>query len=157
MEYGEIKRKNKELAGTGQRFLALFIDQIITGLAGGVLGGIGGFILGISMAPTTEAELLAVTQLAQSIGLVMGLIVQVLYYAYLPSQWDGKTVGKSAMNIRIVHQDGEPITFGMMFLRNVVGYFLSGIIIYLGFIWAFFDEENQTWHDKIAKTYVVRE
>ncbi|OOR89588.1 hypothetical protein B0181_06345 [Moraxella caviae] len=37
------------------------------------------------------------------------------------------------------------------------GYIVSGLVLFLGYIWAAFDKQKQTWHDKIAKTVVVRE
>ena len=47
------------------------------------------------------------------------------------------------------------MTFGLAFLRWV-GYILSGIFLYLGFLWIAWDGRKQGWHDKIAGTVVVR-
>jgi len=41
-------------------------------------------------------------------------------------------------------------------LRQTIGYWLSGAVFYLGFIWVAFDDKKQGWHDKIARTFVVR-
>jgi len=33
---------------------------------------------------------------------------------------------------------------------------VNGLVFGLGFLWAFFDDRRQGWHDKLASTYVVR-
>jgi len=37
-----------------------------------------------------------------------------------------------------------------------VGYLISALIFYLGFIWIAFDRKKQGWHDKIAGTCVIK-
>jgi uncharacterized RDD family membrane protein YckC len=32
----------------------------------------------------------------------------------------------------------------------------SIIVLFLGFLWMIWDQEKQTWHDKIAGTIVIR-
>jgi uncharacterized RDD family membrane protein YckC len=52
--------------------------------------------------------------------------------------------------------NGSEITFGQSVIRYV-GFILSILPLFLGFIWILFDEQNQGWHDKIAKTIVISE
>ena len=33
---------------------------------------------------------------------------------------------------------------------------VSGAVLGLGYLWMLWDAEKQTWHDKVAKTYVVK-
>jgi uncharacterized RDD family membrane protein YckC len=33
---------------------------------------------------------------------------------------------------------------------------VSGAVIFIGYLWAFWDKNKQTWHDKVANTYVVK-
>jgi uncharacterized RDD family membrane protein YckC len=37
-----------------------------------------------------------------------------------------------------------------------LGYIVSALTLYIGFIWVAFDEHKQGLHDKIADTYVVK-
>jgi uncharacterized RDD family membrane protein YckC len=67
----------------------------------------------------------------------------------------GQTPGKMAMKLQVIQISGERMTFGLAFLRWV-GYILSGIFLYLGFLWIAWDGRKQGWHDKIAGTVVVR-
>jgi uncharacterized RDD family membrane protein YckC len=68
----------------------------------------------------------------------------------------GRTIGKMIMGIRIIRDDGELIGLREALIRWV-GYFISMVFAFLGFVWAIFDAKSQTWHDKLAGTYVVRE
>ncbi len=45
---------------------------------------------------------------------------------------------------------------GQLVLRYL-GYYVSAIPFGLGFLWVAFDPRKQGWHDKIARTVVVRE
>jgi len=68
----------------------------------------------------------------------------------------GKTVGKMMLGIRVINGEGESIGIWDAFLRWI-GYFISASFLFIGFLWALFDSEGQTWHDKIAGSYVVRD
>jgi uncharacterized RDD family membrane protein YckC len=52
---------------------------------------------------------------------------------------------------------GQHATFFTMILREVFYKLLSALALSLGYLWAFFDLDTQTWHDKLAKTVVVKE
>ena len=66
------------------------------------------------------------------------------------------TLGKMALNLKIVSQDGKKLEVFQVLLREWVGKFLSVLGLFLGFVWVAFDEKKQGWHDKIAKTQVIR-
>ena len=40
--------------------------------------------------------------------------------------------------------------------RGTIGYWISGLIFGLGFIWAAFDQDKEAWHDKLFDTWVVQ-
>ena len=70
----------------------------------------------------------------------------------------GATPGKKFMKLRVTFPDGSyPIGIGKAFLR-MIGYMLSGMICYIGFLMVIFDkEQHRALHDKIAGTVVIRE
>ena len=41
-----------------------------------------------------------------------------------------------------------------MFLRSV-GYVVSAGAFFMGFVWAWWDEDALTWHDRISHTYLT--
>ncbi len=68
----------------------------------------------------------------------------------------GKTVGKALMGLRVLGQDGRPITLRQAVIR-ALGYYVSGLALFAGFLWVLIDDRRQTWHDKLANTIVVYE
>ncbi|MCI0455102.1 MAG: RDD family protein [Candidatus Dadabacteria bacterium] len=77
------------------------------------------------------------------------------YFLFLQG-FSGKTIGKMIFGIRVIRKDGESIGFWDALIRWL-GYFISMLFIFIGFIWALFDPKRQAWHDKFAETYVVKE
>ncbi|HEY0681467.1 MAG TPA: RDD family protein [Steroidobacter sp.] len=67
----------------------------------------------------------------------------------------GTTIGGIICNLRVVRTDGRDITWETSIVR-ALGCFLSFFPLGLGFLWMVFDDNRQTWHDKIAGTVVVR-
>ena len=69
--------------------------------------------------------------------------------------WKGSSLGGMALGIRVQKISGEPMDWPTSIIRS-----LSSIVSFLpfmiGFFWAGWDPENQSWHDKIAGTTVVR-
>lgn len=77
-----------------------------------------------------------------------------LYLTVTLSWWNGRTVGKKIMGIRVVRLDGEPITWWVAFER-AGGYaagFATGL---LGFAQVYWDANRQAIHDRIVGTVVV--
>ncbi len=50
--------------------------------------------------------------------------------------------------------DDRPIDWGVAIVRGLAA-FLSLVVAGLGFIWVAFDDDKQSWHDKIAGTTIV--
>jgi uncharacterized RDD family membrane protein YckC len=66
------------------------------------------------------------------------------------------TPGKMLIGARVVDAEtGQPLSVGQCVLRYL-GYFVSMIVVLLGYIWVAFDARRQGWHDKIAGSVVVR-
>jgi len=127
-----IETNTYELAGKGVRLIALIVDSIIFGIIGGIFG-LNGDLRG---------------------GGVGSGAVATLYQGYFLTRHNGQTPGKMLMGIRVIKTDGAQLEGGDAVLRYL-GYVIGAAVVFLGFIWAFFDKNNQGWHDKIANTYVV--
>ena len=83
------------------------------------------------------------------------VFINMIYFTWFHGA-TGQTPGKILLGLRVVQTTGDPMTFGVAFLRWV-GYIISAAGICLGFIWIIFDRKKQGWHDKIAGTVVIRE
>ena len=76
--------------------------------------------------------------------------------AYCVVLWTlkGTTIGGIVCNLKVVRLDDRPIDWVTAIVR-ALGAFLSLVVAGLGFIWVAFDDQRQSWHDKIAGTTVV--
>ena len=117
--------------GLDRRFVAAIIDYIITLLIG--------FII-VLVAPG----------MPNWVGLIFNLAYCVGFWT-----WRGQTPGKMVMRIKIVKTDGSPIGIVGAILRWV-GYFVSTIILLIGYIMIAWDSKKQGLHDKIAGTVVIK-
>jgi uncharacterized RDD family membrane protein YckC len=77
--------------------------------------------------------------------------------AYGAVMWElrGTTVGGSICHLKVVRLDDRPLDWTCTIVR-ALSCFLSLIVVGLGFFWVAFDDEKQSWHDKIAGTVVVQ-
>lgn len=79
-----------------------------------------------------------------------------LFYAYFIFFWMlvGQTPGKMMLGVRIVSTNGRPITF-FQSIRRLIGYWISMLVFFMGFLWVLISDTRQGWHDKLANTYVI--
>lgn len=76
---------------------------------------------------------------------------------YCISLWatKGATIGGIICGLKVVRLDDRPVTWSVAGVRGLSA-FLSLAIAGLGFIWVAFDDDKQSWHDKIAGTTIVK-
>ena len=82
------------------------------------------------------------------------LLAWVAYHLVLWS-WRGTTVGGIVFGLKIVRTDGQPMNFAVALVRLLGGFF-SAAAFGVGFFWAGWSRDKQSWHDKIAGTIVVK-
>jgi len=86
---------------------------------------------------------------------LIGALGAIAYWVVLVGNERGQTVGMMALNIRVVDTaTGGAIGYGRSFLRALMMW-IGSIPFYLGWLWMLWDPQKQTWHDKVANTYVV--
>jgi uncharacterized RDD family membrane protein YckC len=164
----------RPLADFGTRLLAHLID-------GAILGGIAMVIfvpvlvlVSFSLMPDfADQAATGVTTTEDVFGdfflplilIELGFFLLLLagYYIYFVEMMyrSGQTVGKKAMKIRVVPlEPGTPLTRGMAAKRYSIE-FLVGFAVpffsYVDGLWQLWDKPyQQTLHDKVAKTVVVK-
>jgi uncharacterized RDD family membrane protein YckC len=79
-------------------------------------------------------------------------IVYLQYFA-LFTIFGGTTPGMMMRGLQVASFSGEPPTPKQMLLRSA-GYLLSAGTFFLGFLWAMWDEDELTWHDRLSQTYL---
>ena len=82
---------------------------------------------------------------------VLPAVAVVVFWIYRQA-----TPGKMMLGMRVVdaRTGGRPGN-GQLVIRYL-GYFVSSFPLGLGLVWVAFDQRKQGWHDKLAKTLVIR-
>jgi uncharacterized RDD family membrane protein YckC len=130
-----------DFGSPGARLIAYVVDIIIQ-FGVSTLLFIASVILGAIFLP---------------LGLIAGLAGFAFLFVYFPYYWQksGQTPGMKMLSIKVVRdRDGGPVSWGQAILR-LLGYWVSGFVFYLGYIWIFIDKRKRGWHDLIAGTIVV--
>jgi uncharacterized RDD family membrane protein YckC len=126
-------------AGFWIRFAAIFIDGILIGLVFAPFKfmvqdfAVGSAILSVIQMPV-----------------IWAYNVLMLHYN------DGATLGKMALGLRVVADDGNRPTLGKIILRETLGKLASAFTLLIGYMMAGFTQRKQALHDMIAGTVVVR-
>ncbi len=158
----------REYSGLGVRLVAWLIDgllmgvllgvvmaPLLIGLIGGVMAAASGSVLAGGDVSDEDAMAIVVPTMGGIFLItVLAFVVQMLYLV-LFTGIKGQTPGKMFMGIKVVDEQGRVPGIGRAIMREVIGKFLSGLVFDLGFLWAAWDAQHQTWHDKIATTWVV--
>jgi len=81
--------------------------------------------------------------------------LSVVYFQYfaLFTVFGATTPGMMLRGLQVMSFSGEPPTPRQMLLRSA-GYMLSAATCFIGFLWALWDEDQLTWHDRLSKTYL---
>jgi uncharacterized RDD family membrane protein YckC len=82
---------------------------------------------------------------------IIPLVLVLIFWHYKSA-----TPGKIITHLSIVDATtGDKPSFGQFIIRYLA-YYISAIPLLLGFIWVGFDQRKQCWHDKLAKTVVIK-
>lgn len=136
-----------EHAGFWIRVAAYVVDGVLINLGIGALAVVGFFLLGAGRNPRAFSS---VVPMASWIF----LFLLFAYHIYFLGK-RGYTPGKGFLKLQVIRQDGTGMSYGDAAIRTF-SYILSSIPLYLGFFWIGFDRKKQGWHDKIAKTQVIK-
>jgi len=81
------------------------------------------------------------------------------YFAFFEWMWSGQTPGKRWLKLRVIREDGRPITFWESSIRNLLRAFdmMPGMFYSIGLISVFSTTRDQRIGDMVAGTVVVRE
>lgn len=141
------------LAGIGSRFIAGLVDNLL--LAGVFLAILFAFMIAAwsglwhsSLNPQAWVKAILVAA---------AFIVYWGYFVFFELWTNGQTPGKKSLKIRVVRQDGGPITFTDVAIRNLLRavdslgfYGVAGVVM-------FFSKKSQRLGDLAAGTVVVSE
>jgi len=85
---------------------------------------------------------------------VVAVLLAVAYQVVLISM-DGRTLGKYIATVIVLRKDGTIAPLSAVLVRGFAS-LLSAGALGLGYAWALWDEDGETWHDKLSGTYAFR-
>ena len=88
-------------------------------------------------------------------GAVLVLLLSLVYCAVSAFLWNGRTLGRRLLGLRLVDTHGLAPAPGRAVVRAVLATLSFGLFL-AGFWMALFDRRGQTLHDKLTSTYVVQ-
>lgn len=128
-------------SGFLRRLAAIFIDWLLIGFLYGILS----VPLHLSFYDGEDIHFYPIIGLS---------LFTLLYHVILESSVWQATLGKMLFDMKVVDENFQRISP----IKALVRYFaswLSRAIFCLGYLWVLWDSKKQSWHDKIAGTYVV--
>jgi len=131
----EISQPRPDFSGFWVRYAAFTVDGFILGIL---------YLLGVFVITSLSGQGFSASEVNRfELSLLLPLVCA--YNIFFITK-NGATPGKKFFKIKVLRS---------AVLRETVGKLLSGLVFNLGYIWAGIDSKKQTWHDKIAKTYVI--
>lgn len=151
------------LASIGNRFLAVAIDHFIQYLTIFITAWIFLSLSGVGDSNMTPALIWADAP-KWTIALLIVILFLLFsgYFILFEWLWNGQTPGKRLMKLRVIREDGRPITLWESAARNLIRLFdtFPGFVIpiySIGLITIFMSHRDQRLGDLFAGTVVVRE
>ena len=144
------------LASIGNRFLACAIDHAIQVAALVVLGIC---LLIVSSFSSLEHTMVSLPKWVIAMLIIMLFLVFAGYFTFFEWMWSGQTPGKRWLKLRVIREDGRPITFWEASVRNLLrplDMFPFGSYS-IGLIAVFTSTRDQRIGDMVGGTVVVRE
>lgn len=144
------------LASIGNRFLACAIDHAIQALALGLIALASYLIANFSYVGTLLAS---APKWVYAVMILLLFLTFSGYFAFFEWIWSGQTPGKRWLKLRVIREDGRPITFWEAAVRNLLRTLdMMPFPFYsVGLISVFSTNRDQRMGDMVAGTVVVRE
>ncbi len=144
------------LASIGNRFIACAIDHTIQIVA--LVALILLFSIIVSFANLGD-RLSSAPKWVIALLIILMFLLMSGYFAFFEWLWQGQTPGKRWMKLRVIREDGRPISFFEATVRNLLRDFdIMPLPFYsIGLISVFITNRDQRLGDLVAGTVVVRE
>lgn len=148
-QLAEVKTEQFQLkyAGFWTRFWAYIIDLIVVAALAGIL-----------LKPAfriTGMEISNPVFLIFSPYKIAALVLFLAYFAVMTKVFH-QTIGKMILGIRVEAKDAKPLDWGTILFREVVGRFISKMIV-LPYLFVAITPKKEALHDLFADTVVVHE
>ena len=128
---------------TGRRMVQFFVDYVSYAIVAGLISwaldrGHGGIHVLLTI-----------------VLVVIDIVWYALWWALVPSNRGGQTVGMQLMGLRVISRDGGPASLGQLFGRSIQLVLFFPLSLLVGIITMMFSRYRQRVGDHLAKTMVV--
>ncbi len=161
IETPEHVELNFALASLGNRFLACAIDHALQ-----IFSVAGVYLIFYAVSSTVNGFTRSVFNKAYAgdawtIAILTILVFLIFfgYFTFFETLWSGQTPGKRLLQLRVIKEDGRPISFFEAFSRNLIRLADSMITPYysIGIITLVANERSKRLGDFVAGTVVIKE
>jgi uncharacterized RDD family membrane protein YckC len=140
-----------QTAGLGRRSAAQLIDCMI------IYGIIAIMFIAAAIAGVFEEDVLSFAEgLVLAVIILISFLIMFGYGICFEYFWNGQTPGKRVLKLKVVQEQGQPLTFLSAAIRNLLRLidFLPGGYM-LGCLFIFFHPRHQRIGDLVAGTIVI--
>jgi uncharacterized RDD family membrane protein YckC len=144
---------SRDYASLTARLIAGFLDLVVLIACACIFLAAGGtpLLVASDFGQVDAPEIYYVVFLA----VMLAYLPFIALYFIVLWTWRGQTIGQLAMGHKVVHRDGTPV--GLLgAIGRLLGYPISALPLFLGFLAAALDPERRTLHDRLAGTVVIR-
>lgn len=153
------------LASIGNRFLAVAIDHFIQYFTIILVAWFALSLAGFSSSDIVDAPDRLVSEMPKWTIAILIIVLFLIFAGYFIAfewLWNGQTPGKRLMKLRVIRDDGRPLTLWEAIARNLlrIGDAVPGFVLpvySVGLIVIFLSGRDQRLGDIFAGTVVVRE
>ncbi len=136
------------VAGPGSRFLAQFIDMAVQ----------GALFTAVVIVAVSTGSWVRQWQFGVLVLVLLGFALFLGYFPVSEALWSGRTIGKRALRLRVVGDQGEPVRLSQVAVRNLIRVVDFLPLFYgVGLIVLFINGRGKRLGDLAAGTLVVRE
>lgn len=146
----EYESDGLRYAGVARRAAAILVDGVVLAVAFWAIGLVIGALTGGLVSGGFE-----LTGIPALVAMLAYLSVGFGYFIGLEARY-GRTLGKRLLGLRVLDEDGAPITMGASVVRNVLR-IVDGLFFYaVGAVSMLVSGKKQRLGDHVADTVVVR-
>jgi uncharacterized RDD family membrane protein YckC len=142
-----------EVAGIGNRVLAAFLDVVFIGII--VVGA--AFIVLRAILPELSLSVSADFTIVAILIVALYLLAPFAYWVALETLWNGQTLGKRIVGIRVLRDDGSPVGFFAIATRALLRILdLVPVLLPVDLVLMVVSRKAQRLGDLVAGTVVVK-
>ena len=141
------------LAGLGSRLGAAFIDILIQTAA--ILAIYAAVLFGIMHLDFYNLEKFDIYGIGPALLIISAFVIYLGYYVGFEFAMNGQTLGKKLFKLRVIRNNGQPVTLTHIIVRNILRYFID--MTGIGVICILLNKMHKRVGDMAASTIVVAE